>query len=115
MSLSLYMDHHVPSAITHGVRIRGIDVLTADEDGRAALDDESLLARATQLVRVLFSQDRDLLDVASGWLREGRHFAGLVYAHQLQVSIGKAVNDLEVLAKVAEPQDMENRVYRLPL
>jgi hypothetical protein len=28
MSLSFYMDEHVPKAITNGLRIRGIDVLT---------------------------------------------------------------------------------------
>ena len=52
----LYMDHHVPSAITEGLRRRGVDVLTAADDESATLDDESLLDRATALDRVLFSQ-----------------------------------------------------------
>jgi hypothetical protein len=29
MALRLYMDHHVPRAITNGLRLRGQDVLTA--------------------------------------------------------------------------------------
>lgn len=33
--LSFYMDHHVFSSITRGLRERGIDVLTAEEDGCA--------------------------------------------------------------------------------
>ncbi len=74
-----------------------------------------LLERATQLDRVLFSQDRDLLGITASWLREGREFSGLVYAHLLQVSIGKAVEDLEIIAKVADVADMKNRVIRLPL
>ena len=32
MAIALYMDHHVPRAITHGLRLRGVDVLTAFED-----------------------------------------------------------------------------------
>jgi len=32
MPLKLYMDHHVPRAITNGLRLRGIDVITARED-----------------------------------------------------------------------------------
>ena len=56
--VSLYMDHHVPSAITAGLRKRGVDVLTAEEDGSARLDDDPLLDRATSLGRVLFSQDK---------------------------------------------------------
>jgi predicted nuclease of predicted toxin-antitoxin system len=109
------MDHHVPSAITQGLRKRAVDVLTAEEDGRSQSDDESLFARATQLGRVLFTSDRDLLDIAYRWLREGVVFCGLVYAHQLQVSIGTAIRDLEIIAKVADPNDLENVVLRLPL
>ena len=33
MAIALYMDHHVPRAITMGLRLRGVDVLTAYEDG----------------------------------------------------------------------------------
>ena len=88
MSIALYMDHHVPSSITEGLRKRAVDVLTADEDGSSELGDELLLTRATQLGRVFFSFDRDLLGIASHWLRDRRNFSGLVYAHQLQISIG---------------------------
>jgi len=62
------MNHHVPAAIANGLRRRGVDVLTAYEDGAAELDDPDLLSRTTQLGRVLFSQDRDLLVLADQWL-----------------------------------------------
>lgn len=32
MAIKLYMDAHIPKAITNGLRLRGIDVLTAQED-----------------------------------------------------------------------------------
>ena len=115
MTVALYMDHHVRSAITMGLRQRDVDVLTAEEDGRSQVEDDLLLVRATELSRVLFSQDRDLLDVTTDWMRIGRDFAGLIYGHQLRISTGKAVNDLELIAKVADPEDMRNRVYRIPL
>lgn len=82
------MDHHVDAAITSGLQQRGVDVLTAYEDGAAEVEDEVLLARATQLGRVLFSQDADLLIVTDHWLTIGREFAGLVYAHQLGITMG---------------------------
>jgi hypothetical protein len=47
--LQLYMDVHVKAAITAGVRRRGIDVVTAQEDGSQRLEDAALLARATVL------------------------------------------------------------------
>jgi hypothetical protein len=108
------MDHHVPSAITAGLRQRGVDVLTADEDGSATLDDDPLLDRATSLGRVLFSQDQDLLAIEHRRLQTGAAFAGVVYAHQLGISIGQAVRDLELIAKILDPNDMQNRVEYLP-
>lgn len=112
--LLLCMDHHVPSPITAGLRQRGVDVLTAEEDGAAALDDDSLLDRATALGRVLFTRDKDLLAIAHLCQQSGREFAGVAYAHQLRASIGEVIRDLELLAKVFEPDDMRNRVEYLP-
>ena len=110
----LYMDHHVPSAITAGLRNRGVDVVTAEEDGSARFDDDALLDRATSLGRVLFSQDQDLLVIAHGRLRTGTSFSGVVYAHQLGISIGQAIRDLELIARILAPDDMQNRVEYLP-
>lgn len=54
MSVKLYMDVHVRRAVTDGLRVREVDVLTAQEDGSAELEDPALLDRATELNRVLF-------------------------------------------------------------
>ncbi len=61
MAVSLYMDHHVPKAITIGLRLRGINVVTAHEDGADQLDDDLLLKRAHKLKRARFTQDDDLI------------------------------------------------------
>lgn len=115
MSIRLYMDVHVRRAITVGLRLRGVDVLTAQEDGAARLVDPALLDRATELGRVLFSQDDDLLIEAVRRQRNGEFFAGVIYAHQLRITVGQCLTDLEVLAKAGEPEDFENRVEFLPL
>jgi predicted nuclease of predicted toxin-antitoxin system len=109
------MDVHVPAAITHGLVLRGVDVLTAQLDGTTRLSDPALLDRASALGRVLFSQDEDLLAEAARRQRSGRPFAGLIYAHQLAITIGKATNDLELLAQAGKPEDFANRVEYLPL
>jgi hypothetical protein len=112
--LRLYMDHHVPAPITAGLRQRGVDVVTAEEDGTTRLADDLLLDRATSMGRVHFSEDRDLLAIAHQRQQAGNEFAGVAYAHQLKISIGQAINDLELLAKALEPDDMRNRVEYLP-
>lgn len=115
MSIAFYMDHHVPRAITMGLRAKGVDVLTAYEDGAAELSDPELLSRASELGRVLFTRDEDLLKEASRRQQEGVPFNGVIYAHQLRVSIGLCVQDLEYIAKVGEPTDLQDSVKYLPL
>jgi predicted nuclease of predicted toxin-antitoxin system len=95
--------------------MRGIDVLTAQEDGKEGKSDPELLDRAHTLKRVLFTFDDDLLSEAAERQRAGKPFSGLVYAHPLQISIGKCINDLQLIGQAGEPQDMANRVEFLPL
>ena len=64
MTISFYMDVHVPRAITIGLRLRKIDILTAQEDQRRTAPDPLLLDRATELNRLIFTQDDDFLKEA---------------------------------------------------
>lgn len=84
MPLAFYMDHHVPRAITLGLRLRGVDVLTAYEDGASEREDAAILDRAGELGRVLFTRDDDLLAEAAKRHRQGISFHGVIYAHQLR-------------------------------
>lgn len=115
MSVAFYMDQHVPRAVTAGLRLHNVDVLTAFEDGTSAFDDPVLLDRASVLGRVLFTQDEDLLAEATQRQRNSVPFGGIVYAHQLIVSIGDCVRDLELIGQAGEPEEFENRVQYLPL
>jgi hypothetical protein len=74
----------------------------------AALYDPHPRERSHNTRRVLFSQDADLLIIADRWLQTGCEFAGLVYAHQLAITIGQAVRDLTLLAQALDPEDMHN-------
>jgi hypothetical protein len=115
VSVALYMDHHVPSAITAGLRRLGVDVLTAYEDNMATAEDEAILQRATALGRSVFSQDEDFLVIASEWHRTGRLFSGVIFGSQQSLSIGHAVEDLELIAKACEPEQLSNDVQFIPL
>ena len=85
MALKFYMDVHIPAAITEGLSRRNIDVLTSQDDGTREADDDVLLQRATDLGRLLFSQDQDLLRIASQWQNAGRP----------RKNCGKAGNDIK--------------------
>jgi hypothetical protein len=115
MAIQLYADHNVPRAIVDGLRSRGVDIVTSYEDGTSEFDDSELLDRATELSRALFTRDYDLLLEATKRQRSGVRFSDVIYAHQLRVSVGTCIRDLEIIAKSGEREDIENRVEFLPL
>jgi hypothetical protein len=109
------MDVHVPRAITEGLRLRSVDIVTAQEDDARQLTDAELLDRAAARGRILFTMDTDLLMEAARRQRAGQSFGGLVFAHQLSVTIGQCVRDLELIGIAADPADLQGRIEFLPL
>jgi hypothetical protein len=55
-----------------------------------------------------------LLSEATQRQRDGRGFGGVIYAQQLEVSIGQCVHDLEVISIVGIAEDVVNQVLYLP-
>jgi Domain of unknown function (DUF5615) len=115
MSIGLYMDQHVPKAITDGLRLRSVDCMTALEDNAATLGDPDLLDRATALGRSLVTSDEDFLVEADKRQILGVEFAGIIYTHPLRISIRRCIDDLEIIAKAGELEELANRMQFLPL
>ena len=115
MPVAFYMDEHLPSPITLGLRIRGVDVLTTQEDRRRRERDSALLDRATELNRVMFSFDADMLREAKERQTHAVPFAGLIFAHPARISVGQCIRDAELVANAADPPDLANQVVYLPL
>jgi hypothetical protein len=112
--IRFYIDEGVLGPITRGVPNRGVDARTVQDEARERTPDPEVLDRATELGRVLFSQDDDLLAEAVGRQREGRSFAGVVFAHQRRVSVGRCVEYLEFIAFSGEPEEFADRVFYIP-
>jgi predicted nuclease of predicted toxin-antitoxin system len=115
VSLRLYMDVHVRNSVTTALRARQVDVLTSQNDRTTRLPDPRLLDRAHELGRVLFTQDDDLLSEASQRQHSGKMFSGVIYAHQQNITVRQTIDDLELLAKASEPEELANAVIFLPL
>lgn len=90
-------------------------MVTAHEDGADQLNDDLLLKRVHELKRTLFTQDDDLLAEATKCQRDGSLFSGVIYGHQLRVMIGVCIQELEIITKSAEPEELQNQVLFLPL
>ena len=113
--IRLYLDENVRGSIYRGLLRRDVDVITAQEDGYDNTPDPLVLDRATELERVLFTHDDDLLKEAHLRQANNEPFAGLVYAHVNNISIGRCIDDLGLVSKAGEPQEYANNVQYLPL
>ena len=100
------MDVHVRRPVATALRRRGVDVLTAQEDGSDHFEDPELLDRALDLSRVLFTQDDDLLVEAARRQRIGKQFFGLIYGHQRNITARQTIDDLELLAKACAEDEL---------
>ena len=115
MSLIYYMDVHVPFAISEGLTLRGVDVLTSQADATTRMADPELLERAGFLGRILVTQDEDFLVESARRQKTGIEFGGIIFVPQQRLKIGRIVRDLEVIAKLMDRESMRNRLIHLPL
>jgi hypothetical protein len=113
VSVALYMDVHVHRALTDGLRSRGVDVLTAQEDGTTEWEDPDLLERATAVNRVLFTNDRDFLRIVAVRQQFSQPLTGVIYAPQTS-PLGPVLRDLELCALACEPEDFAEGLTYLP-
>lgn len=115
MTIRFYMDEHVPWPITCGLRERGVDVLTAQDDLREGDDDEELLDRAAELHRLVVTYDHDFFQVVGERQAAGEiDFPGVFIATS-RVGYRACIDDLELIAKCSEPEEWQGMLTRLPL
>jgi hypothetical protein len=103
--IRLYMDEHVPMAVTAALRRRGIDVIRAQDAGLHPADDQVHLEFATRVGRVMVTQDADFLRLHAA----GVHHAGIAYAPQ-QTPVAYLTRMLTLLLDVLKPEEMIDHV-----
>jgi hypothetical protein len=114
MPVTLFMDEHVPQQITIQLRRRGVDVRTVVEEGLSATPDGQILEHARMVGWILFTQDVRFRALAEDWQRQGRSFSGLLFGHQQGGSIGQFVKNLELVAKISDTIEWQNKIEYLP-
>ena len=114
MGVGIYMDVQIPSAITIGLRVRGVQVITAQEDGAARLADTDLLTRATVLRMLLYTHDDDFLKEARHRIVKNEAFSGVIFSHQLYSPTGRCIDDIEIVAKTLDAVELSGRIEFIP-
>jgi predicted nuclease of predicted toxin-antitoxin system len=108
-TIRFQLDENCHRAIAAGLRRLGVDVSTTPEAGLLSSTDEEQVAHALRLGRVLFTQDRDFLQLHA----DGTPHAGIVYRDKDTLSIGEIITRLVLVWEIFEPEEMANRVEYL--
>ncbi len=109
MPFAFYMDHNVDDRITEALRLRGIDVIVAREEGHDRTLDPLLLDRVYELSRVFCTHDKDFLREGVRRQREGIPFCGVVYSH-MNTNVGRCIRGLVEIYYSNDQEDMMNTV-----
>ncbi len=98
-------DEHIPSAVITGLQRRNIDILSTPQARLLGSSDEAQLAFATQLQRVMVTQDDDFLTIHA----QGIKHTGIVFV-QPGRSIGYMVRGLYFIYQMMTAKAMHNHV-----
>ena len=104
--INFHRDENVSNAIAQGLRRRGINVTTTDEESLIGVSDEEHLSFSRLQQRILFTQDDDFLRLHQNNIPH----AGITYCHQCKRSIGEIIQALCLIWEWLEPDDMIGQV-----
>jgi len=107
--IRFYFDEHIPKAVMHGLRRRGIDVVRAQDVGLREANDDGHMEFALREMRVLVTQDADFLQA----YKHGRANAGIAYCDQGSRTIGEMIAALVLIYEVLTPEEMAGHVEYL--
>lgn len=92
-----------------------IDVTSIQEEGLSSIDDPLVLETAAQQNRILLSHDvRTMLPEAYARIAAGQRMPGVFFVRQT-TPIGKAIEEIVILAECSLEGEWEGQVNYLPL
>ena len=107
--IKFHLDENANSAIGQGLKRRGIDVTTTLEAGLISASDEQQLSFAYSQQRVIFTQDRDFLELHYS----GLNHSGIVYCIKGSRSTGEILRGLILIWEVLTPEEMRGHIEYL--
>lgn len=97
--------------LVHALIVRGLDAVTAYDEGMVERADEAHLDYATRQGRVLYSFNRrDFYRLHIEYLKQGRSHAGIILAQQQRYSVGEQMRRILKLNAAKSAADMKNAV-----
>jgi len=108
--IALYSDESVDHRVVQGLRRRGVDVLSAADEGLLGASDEDQIRHAVDSSRILLTSDVDHLVLARRWSEEGKPHRGIVFLHQRRLTVGRAIFGIDALVRAVPDDAFANTV-----
>jgi|SRR3989338_2598166 len=103
-------DEHIELSIVTGLKLLGIDAISANEAGKRESDDEEILRFANENDRVVITRDSDFLKLHN----KGAEHAGIVFIPKF-LTIGKMIGEIEKVSMLFDSEHIRNTVIFIPL
>jgi uncharacterized protein DUF5615 len=115
MEIRLYIDEDAMSrALVRGLRSRGIDVTTVNEEEMAGQGDTTQLEYALQKERVFYTFNvGDFCRLHREYLTRGKSHSGIIVVNRQRYTIGEQLRFLLNLAKTKSADEMRNQLVFL--
>jgi len=113
LPLRLYADECVNGRIVIGLRRRGVDIVTSEDQGLISASDSDQMTRAIALGRTLVTCDHDFFTITNDLMTRQAPFPGIFFI-QPRATIGEAVRIIAEAAKVLDAPTMESRIEWVP-
>lgn len=115
--LRLAADENFSGRIVRGIRrqLPGVDLIRVQDSSFAGAADPDILRWAAEVDRILLTHDVSTMTAfAMQRVGRGERMPGLVEV-RLELPVGRAIDDLVLLATASEPGEWEGQILYLPL
>jgi hypothetical protein len=115
--LKLLTDEHIDPDLIRGLLARepGLDILRLKDAGMLGADDRDILARAASEDRILVTHDRNTIPgFAYDRVRAGERMPG-VFVLDDRLSLGRAIDELLILALCSRSEEWTDQVAFVPM
>jgi len=115
--LRLATDEHIDRALIRGLLSRqpNLDIVRIQEAGLLGADDRDILAWAASEGRILISHDRNTIPgFAYDRVRAGEIMPGVCIVDD-QLPLGKAIDELLILAACSKDEEWRDQVVYVPM
>jgi hypothetical protein len=108
--LRIYIDENVDVRVAEGLRRRGFQATSAQEEGKLGVVDSAHFAHAAKLKAAIFTHDHHFVEIALEKTAQGEKHHGVIFVEMHRLGLGECIKRLALCSEVLSADEMMNRV-----